>query len=130
MLWKYKKCYQEDNTDPTPTTGLKITSSQLSSNTGVIDITGGEPNEIINLYNEFTNFNSSFFSTTPLGACTPPLDSLHRYSIGVITLNNMGTISYDYGISDYTNVRITITGRSSSEPLPTPPNNFTVVNNT
>ena len=133
MIWKYKKCYQEDSEDviidPPPTTALKITSSRPASNTGVIDIIGGEPNEIINLYNEFTNFNSSFFSTTPLGACTPPLDSLHRYSIGVITLNNMGTISYDYGISDYTTVKITITGRSSAEPLPIVPNNFTIINN-
>ena len=134
MIWKYKKCYQEDSEDviidPPPSTDLRITSSVPKSGTGVIDIMGGEPNEIINLYNEFTHFNSSTFYTTPLGACSPPLDSLHRYSTGVITLNAMGVISYDYGISDDTNVRITITGRSSSEPMPLPSNKFTVVSNT
>ena len=131
MLWKYKKCYQENSEDVIvpPSTDLRITSSVPESGRGVIDIMGGEPNEIINLYNEFTHFNSSTFYTTPLGACSPPLDNLHGYSTGVITLNAMGVISYDYGISDDTNVRITITGRSSAEPLPIVPNNFTIIIN-
>ena len=133
MLWKYKKCYQEDSEDviidPPSSTDLRITSSVPKSGRGVINIIGGEPNEIINLYNEFTHFNSSTFYTTPLNACSPPLDSLHKFATGIITLNAMGVISYDYGISDDTKVRITITGRSSAEPLPIVPNNFTIINN-
>ena len=135
MLWKYKKCYQETNqetnTDPTPTTKLKIISSQPSSNIGVIDIIGGQPNETINLYNEFIdNESMSIFNTAPLSACSPPLDNLHENSTGVITLNISGNLTYTYNITNKTTVKITITGRSSTEPLPISPNNFTIINNT
>ena len=132
MLWKYKKCYQENSKDiiVPPSTDLRITSSIPKSGRGVIDIMGGEPNEIINLYNEFTHFNSSAFNTTPLGACSPPLDSLHRYSTGIITLDISGNLTYTYNITNITTVKITITGRSSALSLPVAPNNYTIIDNT
>ena len=134
MLWKYKKCYQESSggsIDPLPTdTELSITSSVPNSGTGVINISGGQPNETINLYNEFLDRESlSTFNTTPLSACRPPLDNLHENSTGVITLNTSGNLTYTYKITNITTVKITITGRSSAEPLPTTPNNSTTINN-
>jgi hypothetical protein len=133
MLWKYKKCYQEDSEDvidPPPSTDLRITSSVPELGTGVINISGGQPNEDINLYNEFLdNVSTSTFGTTPLGACSPPLDSLHEFSTGIVTLDISGNLTYTYYIRNMTIVKITITGRSSAEPLPTTPNNFTIINN-
>ena len=133
MLWKYKKCYQEDSEDvivPPPSANLLITSSIPKSKTGVINITGGQPNETINLYNEFINNESdSIFNTTPLSACSPPLNSLHEFSTGIVTLNISGNLTYTYNITNITIVKITITGRSSAEPLPTTPDNSTTINN-
>ena len=133
MIWKYKKCYQENSEDviiPPPSTDLRITSSVPKTGTGVINIIGGEPNENINLYNEFLdNESSSIFNTTPLGACSPPLDSLHEFSTGIITLDISGNLTYTYNITNITIVKVTITGRSSAEPLPTTPNNSTTINN-
>ena len=133
MIWKYKKCYQEDSEDiivPPPSTDLRITSSVPKSGTGVINIIGGEPNENINLYNEFLdNESSSRFDTTPVGACNPTLDSLHEFSAGTVTLGVSGNLTYTYNITNITIVKITITGRSSAEPLPTTPNNSTTINN-
>ena len=131
MLWKYKKCYQESSKDVIvpPSTDLRITSSVPKSGTGVINISGGHPNETINLYNEFINESNSTFNTTPLSACNPPLDSLHEFSTGIITLDISGNLTYTYNITNITTVKITITGRSSAEPLPTTPNNFTIINN-
>ena len=133
MIWKYKKCYQEISEDvivPPPSTDLRITSSVPKSGTGVINIIGGEPNENINLYNEFlVSDPSSTFNTTPLGACSPPLNSLHEFSAGTITLGGSGNLTYTYNITNTTIVKIKITGRSSAEPLPTTPNNSTTINN-
>lgn len=134
MLWKYKKCYQEPNEDEDvivpPSADLLITSSVPKSGTGVINISGGQPNENINLYNEFLDNESiSTFDTTPLGACSPPLDDLHEFSTGIITLDMSGNLTYTYNITNITTVKITITGRSSAEPLPIVPNNFTIINN-
>ena len=132
MLWKYKKCYQENSEDVIvpPSTDLRITSSVPELGTGVINISGGQPNEDINLYNEFLDNESiSTFNTTPLDACNPPLDSLHEFSTGIITLDISGNLTYTYNITNITTVKITITGRSSAEPLPIVPNNFTIINN-
>ena len=115
---------------PEPEPELIITSSVPESGIGVINITGGQPNETINLYNEFINNGSdSRFNTTPLSACSPPLDSLHENSTGVITLDITGNLSYSYNIQNInTVVKVTITNRSSAEPLPTPPNNYIIIN--
>lgn len=116
---------------PEPEPELIITSSVPESGIGVINITGGQPNETINLYNEFINNESdSAFNTIPLSACNPPLDSLHENSTGVITLDITGNLSYRYNIIKNINtvVKVTITNRSSAEPLPTPPNNYTIIN--
>ena len=132
MLWKYKKCYQENSEDVIvpPSTDLIITSSVPESGTGVINITGGQPNEDINLYNEFLDNESiSTFNTTPLDACSPPLDNLHEFSTGIVTLDISGNLTYTYNITNITTVKITITGRSSAEPLPIAPNNFTIIIN-
>ena len=133
MIWKHKKCYQENSEDvivPPPSTDLRITSSVPDSGTGVINIIGGEPNEVINLYNEFLdNESPSTFNTTPLGACSPPLNSLHEFSAGTVTLGVSGNLTYTYNITNITIVKIKITGRSSAEPLPTTPNNSTTINN-
>ena len=133
MIWKHKKCYQENSEDvivPPPSTDLRITSSVPKSGTGVINIIGGEPNENINLYNEFLdNESPSTFNTTPLGACNPPLNSLHEFSAGTVTLGVSGNLTYTYNITNITIVKIKITGRSSAEPLPTTPNNSTTINN-
>ena len=134
MLWKYKKCYQEDSKDiiivPPPSTDLCIISSVPELGTGVIDIIGGEPYENINLYNEFLDSESlSVFNTIPLEACGPPLGLIHGYSAGTVTLGASGNLTYTYTITNITIVKITITGRSSAEPLPTTPNNSTTINN-
>lgn len=115
---------------PEPEPELIITSSVPESGIGVINITGGQPNETINLYNEFINNESdSTFNTTPLSACNPPLDSVHENSTGVITLDITGNLSYNYNITNInTVVKVTITNRSSAEPLPTPPNNYIIIN--
>lgn len=115
---------------PEPEPELTITSSVPESGKGVINITGGQPNETIILYNEFINNESdSTFNTLPLRACDPPLDSLHENSTGVITLDITGNLSYSYNITNTnTAVKVTIIDRSSTEPLPTPPNNYIIIN--
>ena len=90
-------------------------------------------NEVVDdiiLYNEFLDNESlSTFNTTPLGACSSPLNSLHEFSAGTVTLGVSGNLTYTYNITNITTVKITITGRSSAEPLPIVPNNFTIINN-
>ena len=116
---------------PPPPPSLTIKSSTPDLSEGVIDITGGQPNEDITLYNEFlVSDSSSTFNTTPLNACEPPLDSLHGFATGVVTLNSAGELHYSYIIKNETKVKITITGRSSALSLPVAPNNYTIIDNT
>lgn len=86
---------------------------------GTLDFAGGEPYEIISLGFELFNTlegDSIDFS----GANTGVLDHSHPTRTGAVVLNSSGVVSKNYSsvITDPFECVVTITGRSSSEPIP------------
>lgn len=110
---------------------LEINSSIPASGTGTLDLTGGQPFEVINLtFNIVTsdfNFNSLEFDT-PTSVAS--LDPTHLTRTGTITLDASGNASSVY-LWDTTDVNascfIEISARSSIYDVPIL--NSTTINN-
>ncbi len=101
---------------------LEINSSIPASGTGTLDITGGQPLEIIYLTFTITasdvNFNSLEFDTP---VSVPVLDPTHLIRTGTITLDASGDASSIYLwdiITTDSSCLVTITARSSIYDVP------------
>lgn len=109
---------------------LEINSS-LSTGTGTLDLTGGQPLEIIyltfNIIESAVDFNSLDFSAP---ASVPSLDPTHLTRTGTITLDSSGNASSVF-IWDSINTRssclVNISARSSIYDVPV--SNSTTINN-
>lgn len=110
-----------------PVLELAISSSEPISNVGTLDIINGVAGETITLFFEITDFtidpNVSFSSPVSVGS----LESLHLTRTGTVVLDSFGSASSNYAITEGTRCEITITARSSSNPIPT--SNFTIIQN-
>lgn len=110
---------------------LEINSSIPASGTGTLDLTGGQPFEVIDLtfnivYSD-VDFNSlDFFAP----ASVPSLDPTHLTRTGTITLDTLGNASsvYAWDISTTnSSCLINIAARSSIYDVPV--SNSTTINN-
>lgn len=110
-----------------PVLELAISSSEPISNVGTLDFINGVAGETITLFFEITDFtidpNVSFSSPVSVGS----LESLHLTRTGTVVLDSFGSASSNYAITEGTRCEITITARSSSNPIPT--SNFTIIQN-
>lgn len=107
---------------------LEITSTIPSTiGNGTLDFAYGEPYEVISLLFELSD-TSPGDSVDFSGAQTGVLDDSHPTRTGSVTLDSSGVISKNYsgeGAPTFTCI-ITITSRSSSEPIPSPELTFLV----
>lgn len=91
---------------------------------GVIDFTNGEPNEVLSLEFKLFNYNSGDYVEIKdeLGVdFLPMLDSQHPTRFKNLTLDGSGEYTLDFkGFVSGFQMRVKITGRSSSEEIPTP----------
>jgi hypothetical protein len=102
---------------------LQITSSVALDGSGTLDFINGEPNEVLTLtFNVFdggSNVFESLIFDSPVVVSI--LDPLHLSRTGSVTLDISGAASsiYTYSpISPDSICTVTITGRSSAEPIP------------
>lgn len=113
----------------TGTTTLSISSVIPVSGEGTISISGGEPDEVINiqaiLYDGAPDFDPEQVDTISLsgaGVVIGSLDPVHTIRNGTVTLSGTGSRTFSY-IASPSNaesymVVVQMTARSSGEPLP------------
>lgn len=115
------------NITPASSGELVITSSQPNSNIGTLDFINGEPNETINLHFEILSHTGSPSVTFDSSVNVGSLEILHLQRNGNVVLDSSGNFSAGYTISSGTVCKITITSRSSSQPIPS--SNYTLISN-
>ncbi|QCE40547.1 PKD domain-containing protein [Psychroserpens sp. NJDZ02] len=124
------------DTTPGGCTELTINSSPPASNgggfNGTLDFSCGEPDEVLYLnFQIVTTSGTAVFQSIDFmyPVTVQFLDPIHEWRTGRVQLDSSGNATADYMITDHTAsgiyLTVTITGRDSSEPVPS--SNSTVI---